>query len=97
MKMMTWSGHNFAPVMTAQLPWQVQNCDLIGWLELKLKENEFTQDFSYVLINRLWNGSLIHIMYIEILCSIYQIVLFRQNIFTESSLPQRTVINYEPI
>ena len=27
------SGHNFAHVMTAELLWHVQSCDLIGSLE----------------------------------------------------------------
>ena len=30
------SGHNFAHVMTAQLPWHVQNCGLIWSLFCKL-------------------------------------------------------------
>ena len=53
------SGHNFVYAMTAQLSWHMQNCDLIGSLESKLEQNKFAQDFSYELINSLWNGPLV--------------------------------------
>ena len=35
---MIWSGHSFAHVPTAELLGNVQSCDLIGWVELKLEK-----------------------------------------------------------
>ena len=40
-KMIIQSGHNFAQVTAAELPWHVQNSDLIGSLESKLEQREF--------------------------------------------------------
>ena len=50
------SCHNCAHVMTAQLSWHVQICDLIESSEMKLELKEFSQDFDYKLVNSLWNG-----------------------------------------
>ena len=46
------SGHNFAHIMTAELSWYVQICDLMNSLKLWLKQGWFLQDFSYELINQ---------------------------------------------
>ena len=40
------SGHKFAHVMTAQLSWHVQNCDLIGSLLFKYEQNYFFQHIN---------------------------------------------------
>ena len=40
-KMMIQSGYNFAHATTAQLSWHVQNRDLIGSLEIKLRQKYF--------------------------------------------------------
>ena len=45
------SGNNFAHATTAKLSWHMQNCELIGSIESKLKQNEFSQDFNYEPIN----------------------------------------------
>ena len=46
-KIMIQSGDNFAHVMTAELSWHVQICELIRSSESKLKYIEFLQDFYY--------------------------------------------------
>ena len=46
---MVQSSHNFAHAMTAQLSWHVQTCDMIGSIQLKLKQYEFSQDFNFKL------------------------------------------------
>ena len=58
-KIMIKSGYNYAHVTTAELPWHVQNYDLIGSLKWKLEKNEIWQDFDDKLMNRLWNKSLV--------------------------------------
>ena len=52
------SGHYFAHVMTAQLSWHVQNCDLIGLLFLSNSKVIFFQVLDYKVINTWWFGSL---------------------------------------
>ena len=47
------SGHNFAPVTTAELSWPMQICDLIEWLRSEPKE--FLQLWSdEVLVRPSW-------------------------------------------
>ena len=41
----------------AKLSWHVRICDLIGPLEWELLQLSFWEDFTYELINPLWNGS----------------------------------------
>ena len=50
-------GHNFAYATTAELSWHVHNCNLIRSLEPKSKQNQFSQDFHYGLLNHFWNWS----------------------------------------
>ena len=50
------SGHTFEHVMTAQLSWHVQNCDLITSTFFKQEQHEFLQDLDNELINLLRNG-----------------------------------------
>ena len=38
---MVESGHNFAHAMADQLPWHVQNYDLVWSLFIKLEQNAF--------------------------------------------------------
>ena len=54
---MTRSGHNFAHATAAQLSCHVHNYVQIGSLEWKLELNIFSQDFSYELIDGVWNGT----------------------------------------
>ena len=42
------SVHKFAHATAAMLPWHVQICDLIGSLESKLEQKEFSQNFHYI-------------------------------------------------
>ena len=51
------SGDIFAHVVIAELLAYVQNCDVIGSLEIKLVWKQFLKKFNYELINSLWNGS----------------------------------------
>ena len=58
---LTWKiiiqlSHIFAHVMSAELSWNVQICDLIGLLEWELQCKQFFKDSIYELINSLWNG-----------------------------------------
>ena len=55
-KIMIQSGHNYAHAMTAELSWHVQNCDLLGSIELKSEQKEFSRNSNYHLMNCLWNG-----------------------------------------
>ena len=52
-KMVIIWGHNFAHAMTAQLSWDVQNCDLTGLLDVRLQKNishKISIMFSYTVI-----------------------------------------------
>ena len=51
--------HILAHVTTCELSWHVQNCDLIGSLELQLEQNEHEWGFSYELLNCLQNAPLV--------------------------------------
>ena len=53
--MMTQSGHNFAHVMTAQLSWHVQNCDLIGSMQTKLKYKLNKKKFRKISVMSSWS------------------------------------------
>ena len=59
-KMTIWSDHNFAHAMTAQLSWHVQNCELIGSLDLELERKVLSQNLNSndELKTCLWNGPL---------------------------------------
>ena len=48
---MIQSGQNFAHVTTAKLSWHVQNCGLVGSIEWKLQQKEYSQDFYSELIS----------------------------------------------
>ena len=50
------SDHKFAHVMTAQLSWLVQNCDLLKLLFFKLKKQIFLWDLNYEAMNDRCNG-----------------------------------------
>ena len=47
------SSHKFAHVMTAELSWHVQICDLIRLLQRKLKQEQCLQDLNYELLKYL--------------------------------------------
>ena len=47
------SGHKFAHVMTAELSWHVQNCDLIGYLFDMKVQNIIFEDFEHEFISLL--------------------------------------------
>ena len=50
-KVIFWSAYKFAHAMTAELSWHVQICDLIGSLESKSRDKEFSRDLSSELMN----------------------------------------------
>ena len=55
-KIIIQSSHNFAHAMTAQLSWHVQNYDLTGPLQLKIKAEMIPHDFDNEFMNQLRNG-----------------------------------------
>ena len=44
-------------VTTTGLSWHVQNCDMMGLLESKLEQKEFSKDVNHELMETLWNES----------------------------------------
>ena len=61
------SGHNFVHVTTAQLPWHVQNCDLIWSLFFHVRAKYFSlQDFSDKLINHYWDKCLVLVVPVQL-------------------------------
>ena len=50
-KIIIQTGHKFAHATTAELLWHVQNCNLIGSLELKLEQIKVLQDLNYKLVS----------------------------------------------
>ena len=51
------SGSKFAHIMSAELLWHVEKCDLIRSFSFLFDKNtEFPQDWDYELKNNLWNG-----------------------------------------
>ena len=55
---MSRSGQNFAQAMAAELPWLVQNCNLMRLWKSKFQQEIFSEDFSYELMKCLLDGSL---------------------------------------
>ena len=54
-KIINWSGHNFAHVPTTMLSGHEQNCDQIGYVEMKWKQKRVFMILDYEVINDVRN------------------------------------------